>query len=96
MAAANTGQGVAALLSGLLPGLGQLYNRQWAKGAGFFLAIVILDAAFGVSADALKLLQSAAAGVPTVDAGTLVLRMLPMLGLAIWSIVDAARSAKHS
>lgn len=96
MAAANTGQGVAALLSGLLPGLGQLYNRQWAKGAGFFLAIVILDAAFGVSADALRLLQSAAAGSPTVDAGTLVLHMLPMLGLAIWSIVDAARSAKHS
>jgi arabinogalactan oligomer / maltooligosaccharide transport system permease protein len=89
-------QGLAAFLSALLPGLGQLYNRQWAKGAGFFLAIVVLDWALGVSEDSLIFLRSAAAGLPTVDAGRLLVRMLPLLAVAVWSIADAAHTAKQT
>jgi len=96
MSVSRTGQSVAAFLSALLPGLGQLYNRQWAKGAGFFLAIVVLDWVLGVSEDSLRFLQSAAAGVPPVDAGKLLVRMLPLLAVAVWSIADAARTAKQT
>ena len=55
-------KGLAALLSALLPGLGQFYNRQWAKGAGFLLGTLVLDAVFGVSSDTLKLLQAVGSG----------------------------------
>ena len=86
-------KGLAALLSALLPGLGQFYNRQWAKGAGFLLGTLVLDAVFGVSSDTLKLLQAVGSGASIVDQGSLVLRMLPLVGLALWSIADAARHA---
>jgi TM2 domain-containing membrane protein YozV len=96
MSPIQTGRGVAALLSAILPGLGQLYNRQWAKAAGFLLGIILLDAALGVSVDTMTFFQSAAAGLPTVDAGSLLLRMLPILGLAIWSVADASRTIKQT
>lgn len=35
---------VAAALSAILPGAGQLYNRQWFKGAGFLITMVVLSA----------------------------------------------------
>jgi hypothetical protein len=89
-------QGVATLLSALVPGLGQLYNREWAKAAGFFVTLLILDASLGVSADTLKFLQSVAAGIPPSGGGTLLLRMVPVLGVALWSVMDAARTAKKS
>jgi hypothetical protein len=89
-------QGVAAFLSALVPGLGQLYNREWGKAAGFFVTLLILDGALGVSAGTLKFFESVAAGIPPADGGTLVLRMLPILGIAIWSVVDATRTAKKA
>lgn len=86
---------MAGLLSALLPGLGQFYNRQWGKGAGFLLGVLALDASLGVSADTLKLFQSALSGSPSVDLGPFFVRMLPVLGLALWSIVDATHTAKR-
>lgn len=87
---------VAALLSAALPGLGQFYNRQWAKGAGFLLATLIIDAGLGVTSDTISVLQSAfVAGQATqVKAGGFVLRMLPLAAIALWSITDAARTTK--
>ena len=35
---------IAGVLSGIAPGLGQFYCRQWAKGAGFLIAAVAADA----------------------------------------------------
>ena len=35
---------IAAVLSGLLPGAGQFYNRQWLKGIAFLAPILILSA----------------------------------------------------
>ena len=88
--------GLAALLSALLPGLGQFYNRQWAKGAGFLVGAFILDTVLDITASFVKLLQSLASGVPPEGVSQVSLRMLPLLALSLWSVVDAARSAKRS
>jgi hypothetical protein len=90
----STRAGIAGFLSALLPGLGQFYNRQWAKGAGFLVGILILDAVLGVSSDAMMILQGST--MTPADPSRLLLRMLPLLGLALWSVADAARVAKRS
>ncbi len=86
---------VAALLSALLPGLGQFYNRQWMKGAGFLLATVALDAGLNVTSETISIFESIFLRAPAdhVDLGGFVLRMLPLTAIAIWSMTDAARSA---
>ncbi|MDQ6732640.1 MAG: DUF5683 domain-containing protein [Nitrospirota bacterium] len=88
---------VAALLSAVLPGLGQFYNRQWAKGASFLVAMLVVDAALGVTSETITVLQSAFLGMPgaNVNIGGFVLRMLPLAAIAMWSITDAARTAKR-
>lgn len=88
---------VAAFLSAMLPGLGQLYNRQWAKGAGFLVATLIVDAGLGVTSETITVFQSAFLGMPgrNVDVGGFVLRMLPLAAIAMWSITDAARTARR-
>ena len=89
---------VAALLSAVLPGLGQFYNRQWAKGAGFFVATLIIDAGLGVTSETITVFQHAFLGMRggNLDVGSLVLRMLPLAAMAMWSITDAARTARQS
>ncbi|MEP6887509.1 MAG: DUF5683 domain-containing protein [Nitrospirales bacterium] len=86
---------VAALLSAALPGLGQFYNRQWAKGAGFVLATLIIDAGLGVTSETLSVLQRTFLG-GQVNVVSFLLRMLPLAAIAMWSITDAARGAKTS
>jgi hypothetical protein len=89
---------VAALLSAALPGLGQFYNRQWAKGASFLLATLIIDAGLGVTSETMSVFHSSFLGGQggPVNVGTFVLRMLPLVAIAMWSITDAARTAKAS
>jgi hypothetical protein len=89
---------VAALLSAVLPGLGQFYNRQWAKGAGFLVTTLLLDAGLGVTSETLSVFQSVFSGSrgDEVNVGTFVLRMLPLAAIAMWSMTDAARAAKAS
>jgi len=87
---------LAALLSAVLPGLGQFYNRQWVKGAGFLVATLIVDAGLGVTSETMTLFQSAflgAQGSP-INVGSFILRMLPLAAIAMWSMTDAARTAK--
>lgn len=88
---------VAALLSAVLPGLGQFYNRQWGKGASFLLATLIIDAGFDVTSETISVFQSAFLGGQggQVNVGSFVLRMLPLVAIAMWSITDAARTAKQ-
>jgi hypothetical protein len=73
---------LAAGLSAILPGAGQLYNHQWVKGAGFLIAVMVLSAVIRrrllLAEPSLMALLFAAA----------------LLGLAVWSVVDAYRSAK--
>ena len=88
---------VAALLSAVLPGLGQFYNRQWTKGTGFLVATLIIDAGLGVTSETITVFQQAFLGMPggNVDVGGFVLRMLPLAAIAMWSITDAARTARR-
>ena len=88
---------VAALLSAVLPGLGQFYNRQWTKGASFLVATLIIDAGLGVTSETITVFQHAFLGMPggNVDVRGFVLRMLPLAAIAMWSMTDAARTARR-
>jgi hypothetical protein len=81
----------------VLPGLGQLYNRQWAKGAGFLVTTLLVDAGLDVTSETITVFQRAFLGRPggNVDVVGLVLRMLPLAAIAMWSITDAARTARR-
>ena len=87
---------VAGLLSGLLPGLGQFYNRQWWKGAGFLLGVFGLTVVLSSSIDPKALERAAQAGTTPDNLGLIFLLLLVILAVALWSIVDAARVAKKS
>lgn len=82
---------LAAVLSGLFPGLGQLYNRQRLKALLFFGGGVMT--AFGplnpldVDID----LNDPAVGLRKV-----LLASLPFLALATWSVVDAYLTARRT
>lgn len=84
---------VAGLLSAILPGLGQLYCRAWGKGAGFLLAGLGTDSLFGVTSGMFEFLRSR---VPPQPVGPFLVGSLLLLGIAIWSILDATRTAKTS
>nr|MBI3612809.1 hypothetical protein [Nitrospirota bacterium] len=85
---------VAGILSGLMPGLGQFYCRKWGKGAGFLVGALVIDAGLGVSEGMLSLLQGALTGASLPNSGAILLRSLPFLALAAWSIVDAVATVK--
>jgi hypothetical protein len=81
-------QVIALMLSGIFPGIGQLYNRQPVKGAiGVVLGLVLTwAAARAAPADPVALAQ------PGADAlGPL----LALLAVWVWSLVDAWRAAGH-
>ena len=84
---------VAGILSGVLPGLGQFYNRQWLKGVGFLLGTLVVDGVLGVTAGMIKYYQS---GAPPENTGQFLFGSLIVLALVIWSISDAARTAQRS
>jgi hypothetical protein len=89
-------QVLAGVLSGLMPGLGQFYCRQWGKGAGFLIGAVTADAAFGASMGFFQLLQNLMSGSPPQNAGSIFFRSLPLFAIAIWSIVDAVKAARRT
>jgi hypothetical protein len=86
---------LAAFLSAVMPGLGQFYNREWLKGTGFLVGLIVVDGALGVSADMLSVLSNFGSKPPSIDLGSFVLRMLPVTAIALWSVIDAARTAKR-
>ena len=73
---------VAAILSGIVPGVGQFYNRQWLKGIAFLAPILILSA----------LIRSEMLLSETPFWALLGLLVILILG--IWSVVDAYRTEK--
>jgi drug/metabolite transporter (DMT)-like permease len=87
---------VAGLLSSVLPGLGQFYNRQWAKGVGFLLGVFGLTVVLSSSVDPKALEQAAEAGTTPDDLGLIFLLLVVILAMAVWSIADAVRIAKKS
>ncbi|MBM4121580.1 MAG: hypothetical protein FJ249_03180 [Nitrospira sp.] len=86
---------LAGILSGLMPGLGQFYCRQWKRGAAFLVGALVADGALGASVGMFKLMQASLSGTPADDAGSILLRSIPLLAVALWSVVDAVRTAKR-
>ena len=82
---------VAGFLSAILPGLGQLYCRAWGRGAAFLVAGLGTDGFFGVTSGMWEYGRS---HVPPQPVGPFVVGSLLLLGVAVWSILDATRTAK--
>jgi hypothetical protein len=79
-------QVVGFILSGIFPGLGQLYNREYLKGVLFIMPGAVLSWLIGRAAptDLLALAQ------PTAS---LMLILALLLALWLWAIIDAWRVA---
>ena len=79
-------QVVGFILSGIFPGLGQLYNREYLKGVLFAVPGAVLSwlASRAIPADLLALAQPSA---------TLTLLLAALLSLWLWAIIDAWRVA---
>lgn len=77
---------IALVLSGVFPGLGQLYNRQHIKGVAFLAAGVVLSWLLGRAGptDVLALAQPGA---------NLIVLLSVLLALWLWSVIDAWRMA---
>jgi len=73
---------VAAALSAVLPGAGQLYAHHWAKGAGFLVTAMVISAVIRR-----RMLLAA----PSMAA---IIVVVVLFGVAVWSVVDAYRSDK--
>jgi hypothetical protein len=78
----------ALILSGIFPGLGQLYNREFLKGVLFLAAGAVLTwpLAEAVLIDPLAFIED---GVSPLE----LLAMLTLLAIWIWSVIDAWRRA---
>ena len=74
------------ILSGIFPGLGQLYNREFLKGVLFIVPGAVLTWLIGhaIPTDILALAQPSA---------SLMLLMVLLLSLWLWAIIDAWRVA---
>lgn len=81
---------LAVVLSGLFPGLGQLYNRQRLKALLFLIGGVVTAVGplspLNVNID----LDNPAAGMRNV-----LLASLAFFIVALWSVVDAYRTARR-
>ncbi|MBI3812247.1 MAG: hypothetical protein HY283_08600 [Nitrospirae bacterium] len=82
---------VAAILSAVFPGLGQFYNRHWFKGIGFFIGSGMVFERMSERLSVEALMAGDPSGVEKVLGPSLIL-----LGLFVWSMLDAYRSAKTS
>lgn len=77
---------LALVLSALLPGLGQGYNRQGLKAGGFFAAAV---------ASAYPLLGAPAPASPGWLSLRLIVPTVLLAAVEVWSMVDAYRVARR-
>jgi TM2 domain-containing membrane protein YozV len=87
---------LAGLLSSVLPGLGQFYNRQWWKGMGFLLGVAAPVVIMLSSVNLESLQRAAESGMPPDNIWLLFGLAILSLTIAIWSVADAARAAKKS
>ena len=82
---------VAVLLSGLFPGLGQVYNREWRKALLFLVGAALTGfgplSPLNVDID----LDDPVAGLRTA-----MLWSVPFLAVALWSVLDAYRTAQRT
>lgn len=90
----NLNPAIAAFLSAFVPGLGQFYNGQWGKGALFFFGALLVAGGLMSSGSLDRLEQSLGAGEVPGDFSQLLSLALLLLGLALWSVIDAVRVAR--
>jgi hypothetical protein len=83
--------GMAAYLSALIPGAGQIYNRHWIKGILFLVVSLILGAELRRNVP----MSAFTAGKPMAHSGLFVFLVIGLLGLSAWSVVDAYRAGKN-
>ena len=83
--------GMAAFLSALIPGAGQIYNRHWIKGILFLVVSLI----FGAELRRNIPMSAFTAGKPMVHSGPLIFLVIGLLGLSAWSVIDAYRARKE-
>jgi hypothetical protein len=81
-------QWIALILSGIFPGLGQLYLRAWRRGGAFLLAGCAATWAWSRALGDANLLAGSLANPGTILVATLVL-----LVVYLWSMLDAWRAA---
>jgi hypothetical protein len=79
-------QVVGFILSGIFPGLGQLYNREYLKGVLFIVpsAVLIWPVGRATPTDLLALAQPSA---------TLLRLLAGLLAVWLWAIIDAWKVA---
>ena len=77
---------VATALSGIFPGLGQFYNKQWMKGALFLIAGIVPSWLFGRALPADLDLDALAAAFSAPGA---LAALGVLLAVWVWSILDA-------
>jgi len=82
---------LAVVLSGLFPGLGQLYNRERFKALLFLIGGVVTAVGPLSPLDVNIDLDNPAAGMRNV-----LLASLPFMIVALWSVIDAYRTARRS
>jgi hypothetical protein len=78
------------MLSGIFPGLGQLYNRERVKALLFFVGGAVIGFGPLSPLDTDIDLDNPIAGLRRV-----LLLSLPFLAIALWSVVDAYRTAQR-
>jgi hypothetical protein len=78
---------IAFVLSGIFPGLGQLYNREIMKGALFLGVSIVLSWLMGraLPTDLLT---------PAPFGASLLIPSILLLAIWIWSVIDAWRRAR--
>jgi hypothetical protein len=81
---------VAVVLSGLFPGLGQLYNRQWLKALLFLVGAALTG--FGPLS---PLDVNIDLDDPAASLRKALLLSVPFLAVALWSVIDAYRTARR-
>lgn len=89
MPAGTSRKTVALILSGVFPGLGQLYNRQPLKGAAFLIVGVVLCWRIG-----LAIPQDVNALIAAPPGKGVVILACVLLAVWLWSVVDAWRVAR--
>lgn len=80
--------GMAAFLSALIPGAGQFYNRHWVKGGLFLAGSMILGAELRRNIP----MSAFSAGKPMAHSGFFIFLVIGLLGLSLWSVMDAYRA----
>ena len=85
---------ISGLCSFFVPGLGQMFSGEVGRGLGFLGAYAGCAIIYGVGAVQITNSMYDYNGTSTKGIGTMLLGVGGMLGVSIWSIVDAVHVAK--